>query len=61
MILELKISTVEAELLAEAIDTVLNNCDVHVEEGVPLEQFQERLEMALEKARDYASDVEPLY
>lgn len=54
----IKMDEVTAEAVAEAIDTILANCDVHSDEAHLLEHLQAKLDFAVEKAIDWRTEFE---
>lgn len=58
MKITLEITIPMAEKYASALRSVLDNCDVHSDDAVELEEICERIEFNLERWNDHYSDVE---
>jgi len=54
--INIKLNIQTAELMGEALRTVLENCDVHSDEAALLENLSNRIEFLIQKAEDDALD-----
>jgi hypothetical protein len=55
---EFNLTLASAEAMRDALTTVLEEADIHVDEAEHLEVLRDAFEYKIEKAKDYATDLE---